>query len=79
MSSSSCSTRRARSTTIDTLVGQSATLAIDQDHAQLLLESGDVAADVGLHGVQRSGGRGERAVVGDRHERGELAEIHLEK
>ena len=63
----------------DALVGQAATLAIDQRDAQLTLEAGDVAADVGLHGVERTSGGGERAVVGDRHERGQLAEIHLRK
>ena len=52
---------------------------VDQGDAELALEPGDVAADVGLHGVQGTSGCGERAMIGDRHERGELAEIHLEK
>ena len=63
----------------DALVGEAAPLPVDQGDAELALEAGDVAADVGLHGVQGAGGRRERAVIGDRHERGELAEIHLEK
>ena len=36
----------------DALVGQAAPLAVDQGDAELALEAGDVAADVGLHGVQ---------------------------
>ena len=60
-------------------VGEPAALTIDQRDAQFALQTGDVAADVRLHGVQGARRRGERAVVGDRHERGELAEIHLEK
>ena len=60
------------------LVGEPAPLAVDEGDTELLLEPGDVAADVGLHGVQRACSRRERPVVGDRHEGGELAEIHLE-
>ena len=60
-------------------VGEAAPLAVDQDDAQLLFESRDVAADVGLHRVQRPSGGRERSVVGDRHEGCELPEIHLEK
>ena len=61
------------------LVGEAAALAVDQGDAELALEAGDVAADVGLHRVERTSGGGERPVIGDRHERGELAEIHLRK
>ena len=59
------------------LVGEPAALAVDERDAELALEAGDVAGDVRLHGVQGAGGGGERAVVGDRDEGGELAEIHL--
>jgi hypothetical protein len=61
------------------LIGETASLAIDQDDPELLFETGDVTADVGLHRVQRSSSCRERSVVGDRHEGGELPEIHLEK
>ena len=53
----------------DALVGETAALAIDQYDTQLTLEAGDVAADVGLHRVEGTGRGGERAVIGDRHER----------
>ena len=61
------------------LVGQASTLPIDQGDAELAFEAGDVAADVGLHGVEGTSGRGERAMIGDRHECGQLAKIHLKK
>ncbi len=61
------------------VVGQPAALAIDQGDTQLALETGDVPTDVGLHRVQGTSSGRERAVIGDRHERGQLAEIHLEK
>ena len=54
------------------LVGQAAALAIHQGDAQLTLEAGDVAADVGLHRVERTRCCGERPVVGDGHERRQL-------
>jgi hypothetical protein len=63
----------------DAVVGEAATLTVDEDHAELFLQPTDVPADVGLHGVQRSSRRRERTVVGDRDQGGELAEVHLEK
>ena len=56
----------------DTVVGEAAALTIDEYHAQLLLETGDVAADVALYRVERSGGCGERTVIRDRDQSGEL-------
>ena len=79
MSSSSRWTRRARATTTCALLGEAAALAVDEGDAELALEPGDVAGDVGLHRVQGPGGGRERAVVGDRHEGGELAEIHRQE
>lgn len=59
------------------VLGQSTLGPIDECDAEFLLQPGDVARHVRLHGVQRSGRSRERAVIGDRHERGELAHIHL--
>ena len=58
------------------VVGQSAVGAVDEHRVELLLEAGHVARHVGLHREQRPGGGRERAVVGDRHEGGELAHVH---
>ena len=77
MSSISRRIRRARSTTRCAVVGQPALGAVDERRAELPLEAGDVAGDVGLHREQGPGRGRERAVVGDRHERGELADVHL--
>ena len=51
------------------VVGQPAVGPVDEGRAELPLEAGDVAGDVGLHGEQRLGGGRERAVVGDGDER----------
>ena len=59
------------------LFGELTALTVDEGGAELLLQPGDVAGDVGLHGEQRSRGGGERPVVGDGQERVQLAKIHL--
>ena len=79
MSSISRSIRRARSTTRAPSSVRPPWRSIDERDAELLLEPGDVAGDVRLHGEQRPRRGGERAVVGDGDERGELPDIHLEK
>ena len=61
------------------LGGETTGRPIDEGDAQLALELGDVGRDVRLHGVQGLGGAGERPVVGDRHEGGELAKVHRQK
>ena len=61
----------------DAVLGQRALGAVDEGRAELTLEAGDVAGDVGLHREQRPRRRRERPVVGDRHEGGELADLHL--
>ena len=48
----------------------------EQLHAELGLELADVLGDVRLHRVQPVGGGGERAFLGDREQRLELAEVH---
>ena len=49
---------------------------VDEGHAELLLQPGDVGGDVGLHGVQGAGGGGEATVV-DHGEHGvELTQVH---
>ena len=58
------------------VVGEPAVGPVDELRAELLLQAGDVAGDVRLHGEERSSGRRERPVVGDRHEGGELADVH---
>ena len=58
------------------LLGQLAPVAVDQLHPQLPLQAGDVARDVGLHGVQGRGRGREAAVVGDGDERLQLPEVH---
>ena len=58
------------------LIGETAALAVDKDHAEFALEPCNVPADVGLHGVQRPGGGRERAVIGDGNQCGELAKVH---
>ena len=59
------------------LVGEAAVGAVDQGDAELAFELGDVPGDVGLHGVQRPGGGGERAVIGDGDDGGELTDVHV--
>ena len=59
------------------VLGQAALGAVDERRAELPLEAGDVAGDVGLHREQRPRRRRERAVVSDRHEGGELPDVHL--
>jgi len=59
------------------VVGEATALAIDEDDAQLPFQTGDVPADVGLHGVHRPRGRGERSVVSDGDQGGELSQVHL--
>ena len=54
------------------LLGEATLGAVDEAYTQLLLELGDVARHVGLHGVERACRTGERPVVGDRDERREL-------
>ena len=61
----------------DAVLGEPALGAVDEGRAELPLEAGDVAGDVGLHREQRPRRRRERPVVGDRHERGQLADVHL--
>ena len=51
------------------VLGEASALAVDEGHTQLFLQSGDVSGDVRLHCVERSSGRGEGAVVGDRDKR----------
>ena len=58
------------------LLGQAAGAAVDEGRAELLLEAGDVGADVGLHGGEGVGGGAERALLGHGDERLELAEVH---
>jgi len=50
--------------------------AVDEHGTEFLLEPGNVAGDVGLHREQRSGRRRKRAVVRDRHQGGELPNVH---
>ena len=58
------------------LLGDLAGGPVDEGHAELLLQAGDVGRHVGLHGVQGAGGGGEAAVV-DHGEHGvELAQVH---
>ena len=76
ISSTSRSTRRAAFDDPQPVVGQTAVGAVDELGAELLLQPGDVAGHVRLHREQGSGGGRERAVVGDRHEGGELADVH---
>jgi hypothetical protein len=59
-----------------TLVGEHPVGAVDERDAELALELGDVARDVGLHRVERPGRGRERAVVGDGHDGGELSDVH---
>ncbi len=61
------------------LLGQPAVGPIDERDAEFLLEPGDVAGDVRLHGEHRPCRAGERAVVGDGDQRGQLPDIHLQK
>ena len=61
------------------VVGQPTLGAVDERGAELALEAGDVGGDVGLHREQGPGGGRERAVVGDRDESGQLADVHLER
>ena len=58
------------------VVGEPAVGAVDELGAELLLQAGDVAGDVRLHREQGAGGGRERAVVGDRDQGGELANVH---
>ena len=58
------------------LLGQLAAVAVDELDPELPLEAGDVAGDVGLHGVQGGRRRREAAVVGDGDERLQLPEVH---
>ena len=67
--------RRARSTTRCPSSVRPPWVAVDELRAELALEAGDVARDVGLHGEQGAGGGRERAVVGDGDEGGELADV----
>ena len=58
------------------LLGHLARGPVDEGDPELLLQPGDVGRDVGLHGVQGSGCRGEAPVV-DHGEHGvELAQVH---
>ena len=59
------------------VLGEPALGAVDERRAELALQAGDVAGHVGLHREQGPGGGRERAVVGDRHQGGELADVHL--
>ena len=59
------------------LLGQAAHRPVDERHAEFLLQAGDVARHVRLHRVERPRRCGERAVVGDRHQGGELPDVHL--
>ena len=59
------------------VVGEPALGPVDERRAELALEAGDVARHVRLHREQGPGRGGERAVVGDRHERRQLADVHL--
>ena len=74
--SSSSWMRRARLTTASPSAVSRARGAVDEGHAELALEPGDVGRHVGLHGVQGAGGGREGAVVGDGHEGAQLAEVH---
>ncbi len=58
------------------VVGEAAVGPVDQLRAQLLLQPSDVAGHVRLHREQGSSSCRERPVVGDRHEGGELADVH---
>ena len=58
-------------------VGQTAVGTVDEGDAELAFELRDVPGDVGLHGVEGSGGGGEGAVVGDGDDGGELSNIHV--
>jgi hypothetical protein len=58
------------------LLGERPAGAVDEGGAQLALEPGDVGRHVGLHGVERTGGGGEAAVLGDGEQGVELAEVH---
>ena len=49
---------------------------VEQPVAQLALELGDLCGDAGLGDVQRVGGGGEGAVVGDGDEVAELVQFH---
>jgi hypothetical protein len=50
--------------------------AIDQGRAEFLLKPGNMGRNVGLHGVKRSSGSGEAAMIDNGKERRELAEVH---
>ena len=76
ISSSSRRIRRARSTTLTPSSVRSAVGPVDQLRAELFLQSGNVAGHVGLDREQGSSSCRERPVVGDRHEGGELADVH---
>ncbi len=60
----------------DALVGEAAVGTIDQGDAEFAFELGDVARDVGLHGVQRPCGGREGAVIGDGDDGGQLSDVH---
>jgi hypothetical protein len=61
------------------IVGEPAPVTVDQCDAEFFLESGDVAAHIRLDRVEGPRSCGERTVIGDRNEGGELPEVHLEK
>ena len=50
--------------------------SVDEHGVQLLFESCDVCGHVGLHRVERTGGRGEAPMLGHGHQVGELAQVH---
>ena len=55
------------------VLGEAALGTVDERDAEFLLEAGDVARDVGLDGEQGARCGGERAVIGDRDQGGQLA------
>ena len=61
------------------VLGEAAVGPVDERDPEFLLEPGDVARHVRLHGEQGPGRTGERTVIGDRHEGGELPHVHLQK
>ena len=61
-----------------TLLGELGGRSVHEDHPELVLETGDVGADVRLHGVQRLRRCREAAVLADGDECSELSLVHVE-
>ena len=72
-------TRRARGDHELAGLGELARRAVDELDAELALELFHVRRDVRLHGRERVGGGGERAVLGDGDDGVQLAEVHRQK